>query len=46
MKINIQEYLKREEEQKKKEDIEKAECDAFDGEYWYYNPHEDAGDRT
>ena len=46
MKINIKDYIEQEEERKRQDDAEKAERDAYDGEYWYYNPHEDAGDRT
>ncbi len=42
MKISWEELQK----QIEQEEIERAERDAYDGEWWYYNPHEDAGDRN
>ena len=42
MKFNVEEYL----EAERQKEIEKAERDAYEGEWWYYNPHEDAGDRN
>lgn len=45
MKFSIPEYLK-EEEQREIERIEVQEYEDYNNEYWYYNPHEDAGDRV
>lgn len=42
MKFDILKYL----EEEKRKEVEKAERDAYDGEYWLYNPNEDAGDRV
>lgn len=41
MKFNVEEYL----EEEKEKEIEQAERDTYNSEWWYYNPHEDAGDR-
>ena len=42
MKFDILKYLEEEE----KREVERAEEEAYNSEYWYYNPHEDAGDRV
>lgn len=44
MQIDILKYLE-EEEKQETERIEAQEYEDYNNEYWYYNPHEDAGDR-
>ena len=38
----LKDYLKNEEQK----EVEKREEEAYDNEYWFYNPNEDAGDRV